>query len=487
MYRKVFVFMLIVFFIGVCIGSTTSGKIDIGDVVSLDGDDRIDQQQTDSNGGDGMGADGKMAQSFTPSLPILTRVELLMRRIGNPSGDVKVSIRSSVDGRDLTSISIPAVDLPTSYNWVEFDFHDILVIPGRQYYIVFHQCCDYLFWGCIHKDRYPGGEAWYYGESVQWNWEPAYKWDFAFKTYGRYIIDSKYSSIGGVISTLQEYSQKFYADNMVVAGSDGDTIVYVPDDYPSIQEAINHANTGDTIIVRDGIYTENIKVNKSGLTIKSENGPNLTIVKAADSDNHIFDVAADNVSIIGFTIEGATGENGIWIAGLYIHDSYHCSVYNNIFQNDWYGVRLSHVSNSILIDNIANNNKNVGFIISYSHNNIIMDNQAYRNMSTGILLGSSSYNVLFNNTANNNRDFGIRLYTSSGNFLSNNTASNNKIGIYLDYSSKNNILINNTVDDNNGGIYLHMSSKNTLLIIGWLIISVTLKLMEIFSLIFTMI
>ena len=55
------------------------------------------------------------------------------------------------------------------------------------------------------------------------------------------------------------------------------TVIYVPDDYPTIQAAIDNASDGDTIIVRDGTYTENIDVDKR-LTIRSENGSDFTVV-----------------------------------------------------------------------------------------------------------------------------------------------------------------------------------------------------------------
>ena len=45
--------------------------------------------------------------------------------------------------------------------------------------------------------------------------------------------------------------------------------IYVPDDYARIQWAVDNASAGDTIIVRDGIYSESINVNKQ-LSIKSE-------------------------------------------------------------------------------------------------------------------------------------------------------------------------------------------------------------------------
>ena len=58
--------------------------------------------------------------------------------------------------------------------------------------------------------------------------------------------------------------------------------IFVPDDYATIQGAVDAASPGDTIIVRDGTYIENVDVNKDHLTIQSENGAEATIVKAAD-------------------------------------------------------------------------------------------------------------------------------------------------------------------------------------------------------------
>ena len=49
--------------------------------------------------------------------------------------------------------------------------------------------------------------------------------------------------------------------------------IYVPEDgNQTIGQAINNATTGDTIIVRDGAYFENVDVNVSNITIRSENG-----------------------------------------------------------------------------------------------------------------------------------------------------------------------------------------------------------------------
>jgi len=86
------------------------------------------------------------------------------------------------------------------------------------------------------------------------------------------------------------------------------TIVYVPDDYLTIQAAVDIASDGDTIIVRDGTYIENVDITKL-LIIQSEKGTGSTSVTAANPDDHIFYVTAEGVTISGFTVTGATKEN----------------------------------------------------------------------------------------------------------------------------------------------------------------------------------
>jgi len=56
--------------------------------------------------------------------------------------------------------------------------------------------------------------------------------------------------------------------------------IHVPDDYLTIQEAVNHANPGDTIIVAAGTYDEQVAVNRS-LTIQGEG--DATIVKPSSA------------------------------------------------------------------------------------------------------------------------------------------------------------------------------------------------------------
>jgi len=230
-------------------------------------------------------------------------------------------------------------------------------------------------------------------------------------------------------------------------------------EFPTIQTAIDDPDTqdGDTLVVKKGIYTENVDVYKTNITIRSNSGnPFDTIVQAASISDHVFHVTADGVKISGFSITGASDSgNGIYLEGVE-----YCLIENNELSKNDIGIILRFSSNNKLNNNTASNNIDYGIWLYYSNNNTLSNNTA-DSKYYGIYLESSSGNTLNNNTASNNIRYGIYLEFSSGNTLNNNTASDNDRGIYLDLSDRI-TLNNNTVSNNDRGIYLYASSSNTL-------------------------
>nr|QNO56397.1 hypothetical protein EIIOIEJP_00004 [Methanosarcinales archaeon ANME-1 ERB7] len=122
----------------------------------------------------------------------------------------------------------------------------------------------------------------------------------------------------------------------------------------SIQVAVDNATDGDTIIVRDGSYTENIDVDKR-LTIRSENG--YATVQAANTRDSIFEVTADYVNISGFTVK-----NSFSCAGISLKDRNHCNISNNKVSNNSCGISLENSSNNFIMNNIASNNARGGCV-----------------------------------------------------------------------------------------------------------------------------
>lgn len=54
--------------------------------------------------------------------------------------------------------------------------------------------------------------------------------------------------------------------------------LYVPDEYPTIQAAIDAAEDGEEIIVRPGFYAENLDLQLKDIILRSERGPDVTII-----------------------------------------------------------------------------------------------------------------------------------------------------------------------------------------------------------------
>lgn len=90
----------------------------------------------------------------------------------------------------------------------------------------------------------------------------------------------------------------------------GSRIIIVPDDYSTIQKAINVASSGDTIYVRAGIYYENLFINK-GISLIGE-GPSNTIIDGAESVC-VVAIVANHSTIKGFTLRN--GFRGIKLSG----------------------------------------------------------------------------------------------------------------------------------------------------------------------------
>ena len=171
--------------------------------------------------------------------------------------------------------------------------------------------------------------------------------------------------------------------------------IYVPDDYSTIQAAVDAASPGDTILVASGNYTENIDVSTANLTIQSENGANSTIVQAANTTDHVFEVTADYVNLSGFAITGAS-EGGV--AAVYLQGVASCSVSHNIFSNNWVGVFLLNSNGNAVEQNLVSSHGLDGILLQSSHYNTICENIVSDSVG-GIRLGYSTFNKVVKNRA----------------------------------------------------------------------------------------
>ncbi|MBN2602928.1 MAG: hypothetical protein JXA91_02205 [Candidatus Thermoplasmatota archaeon] len=152
-------------------------------------EDKLDQQQPTCSGNYwGTCYSGKLAQSFKPKLNVLTRIEVFGFKNESPPNSLKISIRSSLEGNDITSIVISTseIKLRPEGGWIKAEFPDINVIPGSTYFIVWSPASGdemkpYFWWG--YDQRNPGDDP--YDRGKQYIKDQPRDWaDFCFKTYG---------------------------------------------------------------------------------------------------------------------------------------------------------------------------------------------------------------------------------------------------------------------------------------------------------------
>ena len=118
------------------------------------------------------------------------------------------------------------------------------------------------------------------------------------------------------------------------------TTITVPDNFPTIQAAINAANPGDTVFVKNGTYFENVVVNKT-LSLVGESRQK-TIVDGRPPAAHMIaiQITADGVSVNNLTT--ANDQVGIFVAS-----SNNIISENNIVNSSGLGVYVTYPSNTL--------------------------------------------------------------------------------------------------------------------------------------------
>jgi nitrous oxidase accessory protein len=299
----------------------------------------------------------------------------------------------------------------------------------------------------------------------------------------------------------------------------GSKTIVVPDDYGTIQYAVDNASSGDTVLVRNGTYKECISISKS-LSLIGENKEKTKILGDWKLGGTVVLVNHDNVTVKGFTIQSiANNTHGNSIRGIHLLHVRQCIVseckfsgvglgiwlygssdntiennyiegqpptpptagtlhfgfdgiiiadssYNNILRNTITGTYFSGIvlSNSVGNNLTGNHVKSdyVGVGVSFSNNNTIASNKISGNRY-GIAQDSSSHNTIASNIIRDSAT-GIQINSSSCfNLVENNTITDSRYcGVEIHYNANHNKILGNNITDNKHGLELKLSSNNTL-------------------------
>ena len=210
-------------------------------------------------------------------------------------------------------------------------------------------------------------------------------------------------------------------------------LIIVPDNYTTIQEAINNANDNDTIFVRNGMYHEHVVVDKK-LSLIGENR-DITIIDGDGTGVVVY--LGTNATITNFTIRN--GAYGIKIWSYYLTPVYSDNAINNtkIVDNLYGGICVRGCANNTITNNIIANNTLFGIHLWHAGNNTIINNTVVKNGHGIDFYGNSNDNILRNNNMTDNTyNFGLILREETRNFV---IGTPSKPGIVNDVDSSNTV------------------------------------------------
>ncbi len=190
--------------------------------------------------------------------------------------------------------------------------------------------------------------------------------------------------------------------------------IFVPDDYSTIQAAVNAADEGDKIRVLPGTYIESVTIDKDNLDIKATQ-PLATKVNPAVGGSFIFLVdGARNVKIEGFEVSGPfTTEEFVGIevnnGSAKIKNNLITNIRNNPLSGTQEGIgilvwqsNVAGTTSAVIEDNVISDYQKGGIVVSVglglvNVDDIVAGAKAHAEIEDNVITGIGSTTVIGQN------------------------------------------------------------------------------------------
>lgn len=236
-------------------------------------------------------------------------------------------------------------------------------------------------------------------------------------------------------------------------GSNPSAIIHVGGGYAitKITYAIEIADDRDQIIVHEGIYEENLILNKR-LTLVARG--NVTVIGSNDLEPTV-SISSRETVVKGFNLRSG---GVLFVAVLKIlPDSTSNEVLNNTITNGYFGIQSDRSSGNTIRGNIVARNV-FGISFNASSANVFEQNLVSSN-KYGILINSGENNIIRSNNLTAD-EYGIYLYRSKYASITDNELVDDDTGIYLTGFSTDASIVKNTIASSQYGIVIDAAHSN---------------------------
>jgi hypothetical protein len=146
-----------------------------------------------------------------------------------------------------------------------------------------------------------------------------------------------YHEFVSIYNSDNDYRLDNVIDVSLLVYPDTAVVINVPIDYATIQEAVDAAVFGDTVLVSPGEYVENIDFLRKPIKVIGRDGPEATHLMPADSGYGFITVKMDSIiapwaELSGFTFSGSDGNLSNVV---HIESSDSVLITNNVFRDNY--------------------------------------------------------------------------------------------------------------------------------------------------------
>ena len=201
-------------------------------------------------------------------------------------------------------------------------------------------------------------------------------------------------------------------------------IIQVPSDQPTIQDAVNAAQSGDLVLIDKGVYSEGVTVENDGITIRGMDR-NAVVLDGRGKFSNGFTVTGNGVTIQNLTVHSYQ-QNGIIFTGVLPSGENEDDEYSYSGDSEGSvvdGYRVDHVT--------AYNNGLYGIYAFASRNGVIENSYASGHPDSGLYVGQCRpCNAVLRDNISENNAIGYYGTNASGNvFVVNSIYRKNRLGI----------------------------------------------------------